>query len=91
MDKLNNLLVELSVPAQAAEARAAARHVVEIVAHHAVETTVLPAAEARLLRMSLRYQHVESSAPRAAVKSQAVARLPAEITAQPAVVRPAVE
>lgn len=75
MDKLSSPHVELSAPMQAVEVQAAVRH--------AVETIVLPAVEARLLRMriQLQYQHAGVSAPRVTVKSQAVARLAAGITA----------
>ena len=64
---------------QAVAVRAVVRHVVAI--------TVLPAVEARLQRTPLQCQHVGAGirAPRAVVKPQAVARLAAGITAQPAV------
>ncbi len=107
LDKLNNLLVQFSVPVKAAEAQAAVRLAAEMIAHRAVETAVLPAAEitvllaavttaqpaaeARPQTIPVQYPHAENSAPRAAVKSQVVARLAAGITAQLAVVRPAVE
>ncbi|HSD58549.1 MAG TPA: hypothetical protein VLB04_10235 [Methanotrichaceae archaeon] len=67
------------------EARAAVRLAAEI--------TVLPAVEARPQRTPLQYQHAGAGirAPRAVVKPQAVARLAAGITAQPAAVWPTAE
>ncbi len=83
MDKLSNQLVALSAPVQAVEVRAAVRPAAEITVQHAVEA--LPQ------RTPLQYQHAGISALRAVVKPQAVARLAAEITAQPAAVSPTVK